>query len=97
MKIIDDSNWNEEGRKPTWREFKECSYLGESGIFTLEELSKEIDRERELMSEEEKYQRLVHGDPTFFEFIYSDVFRIIKSGQKIEIDDNRHMWRIIEE
>jgi len=40
---------------------------------TLEELSKEIDAEEEMMSEQEKYCRMRDGDPTFLVFVHSSM------------------------
>lgn len=96
MKIVDDSNWNEDGRKPSWQQFKdgveESSY-----IFTIEELEKAVEEERGYMSEEEKYLRLKHGDPTYLEWVLSSISIKIGSGQKIEVDEDNRMYRIIEE
>lgn len=95
MKIIYDSEWNEDGRKPTWREFKDG--LEEfSFIFTSEELEKAVEEERGYMSEEEKYYRLRECAPTYLEWVLSSVYNKIKPGQKIEVDEDEKMYRIIE-
>ncbi len=93
MEVIDDGNWNEENRKPTWIEFKDCSYLGESAILTLEELH--VEAENSYMSQDERYYRLMNGDPSFMEWVLSSVQNKIGQGQKVEVDDNRLMYRII--
>jgi hypothetical protein len=95
MEVIDKANWNEENRKPTWIEFKECSYLGESEIFTIDELHSAV--EGSYTSEDERAQRLADGNPSFMEWVLSSVQNKMKPEYKVEIDDNRLMYRIIKE
>tara|TARA_R110002096_G_scaffold217142_1_gene405141 strand:- start:2313 stop:2552 length:240 start_codon:yes stop_codon:yes gene_type:complete len=58
---------------------------------TLEELSKEIDKEEGMMSEQEKFCRMRDGDPTFLMFAHSSMIHqkmdkaiINEHTQKIE-------------
>jgi exoribonuclease R len=94
-KVIDDSNWNEELRKPSWRQFKE-GVVETSYIFTLQELEEAVEEEQSYMSEEEKYARIRDVSPTYLEWALSSSHQKIKPGQSIEIDLNNHMYRIIE-
>lgn len=96
MKIVYDSEWNEDGRKPSWQQFKD-GIEESSSIFTIEELDKAVEEEYSFMSEEEKYCRMRDGDPTYLEWVLSSVSNKIKPGQKIEVDEDNHMYRIIEE
>ena len=95
MKIIYDNEWDEDDRKPSWEQFKD-GLEESSSIFTIEELEKAVIEERGYMSEEEKYFRLKNCDPTYLEWVLSSVYNRIESGQKIEVDEYNHMYRIIE-
>lgn len=94
MKIVDDSEWNEGGRKPSWHQFRD-GLEESSSVFTIEELDKAVE-EYSFMSEEEKYHRMRDLEPTYLEWVLSSASIKIQPGQKIEIDEDNHMYRIIE-
>lgn len=97
MKIIDDSEWNNEQRIPSWEQYKSGD-IETSDVFTIEELEKAVEEEQSQMSEDEKYFRYsLTVDPTYFEWVLSAVSRKIQPGQKIEIDERCKMYRIIED
>jgi len=95
-KVIDDSEWNEDGRKPSWQQFRD-GFEESSSIFTIEELDKAVDEEYSFMSEEEKYCRMRDVEPTYLEWVLSLASSKIQPGQKIEVDEDNRMFRIIEE
>lgn len=95
-KIVYDSEWNEDGRKPSWQQFKD-GFDESSSVFTIEELRNSVEEERGYMSEEENYCRMRDANPTYLEWVLSSVSRKIQPGQKVEIDEYNNMYRIIEQ
>jgi len=95
-KVVYDIEWNEDDRKPSWQQFRD-GLEESSSIFTIDELDRAVDEEYSLMSEEEKYCRMRDGSPTYLEWVLSSASIKIQPGQKIEVDEDNHMYRIIEE
>jgi len=94
VKIINDKHWFEIKPRRTPVEWEDPDlYIQE---YTLEELKKSVNEEWELMSEDEKYFRAIHGDPTYLSWVLGYVSDRMKDTYKIEIDEDNYRCRIIE-
>jgi hypothetical protein len=91
IKVIEDSEWGEV--EP------DCDgdVFGMQEFYTLDELKKAVEMELGSMCENEQHMRSVHGDPTYLQWVLSSVSRKIQPGQKVEVDELNHRYRIIEE
>lgn len=92
-----DVNWNEEKRKPSWKQYKYGDIDFDISVkYTLDELKNVIEEEYAHMSEEERHFRYGVGcSPTFLETVYTSVSDKLLENQLVEIDERCHMYRII--
>lgn len=89
-KIVDDSQWSEIEIDIHGDEF------GTQEFYTFDELSESVDEEYRNMDEYEKDVRMMHGTPTYLEWVYGYCNNVLKKGQKIEIDEFNNRHRIVE-